>query len=195
MRGESKGKVICPTCGEFGRLEIQSGSIYRINHDVVERGKKYPKRHYLGSLSKSLANLRNVMATRDDLVDPGLISEIERVVKEDREEHLEKIKTSEYGTLIARIIEFSSKLGFRWSSKRHYLVKQDLCPHCHKRIQHRFHRIGELSGGKYNIEQYSIEAGIKEHTSIMYVDGAWWSNKRFRRETEDKLTISLEGEN
>jgi len=135
------------------------------------------------------------MATRDDLVDPGLISKIERVVKEDRKEHLEKIKTSEYGTLITRIIELSSKLGFGWSSKRHYLVKQDLCPHCKKKIQHRFHRIGELRAGKYNIEQYRIEDGVKEYTSIMPTDEVWWADKKLRRETKDKLTISLEGEN
>jgi len=28
------------------------------------------------------------MATRDDLVDPGLVSKIERIVKEDRKEHV-----------------------------------------------------------------------------------------------------------
>jgi len=195
MRGESEGKVICPACGEFGRLENQSGSIYRINHDVMKKGKKYPHRHYLGSLSKSLTNLKNVMVTRDNLVDPGLVSEIERIVKEDRKEHLEKIKTSEYGTLITRIIDLSSKLGFGWSAKRHYLVKQDLCPHCKKKIQHRFHRIGELRDGKYNIEQYSIEDGTKEYTSIMPTDEVWWADKRFRRDTKNKLTISLEGDN
>jgi len=195
MRGESEGKVICPACGEFGRLEIQSGSIYRINHDVMEKGKKHPRRHYLGSLSKSLTNLKNVMATRDDLVDPGLVSKIERIVKEDRKEHLENIKNSEYGTLITRIIELSSKLGFRWSSKRHYLVKQDLCPHCKKKIQHRFHRIGELRDGKYNIEQYSIEDGTKEYTSIMSADEVWWIGRWSNQKLKDKMRISLEGEN
>ena len=112
-----------------------------------------------------------------------------------KEEHLEKIKTSEYGTLITRIIELSSKLGFRWSGKRHYLVKQDLCPHCHKRIQHRFQRIGELSGGKYNIEYYNIEDGIKEHTSIMSDDPVWWIGRWSNQELKNKMRISLEGEN
>lgn len=195
MRGKSEGKLICPTCGEYGRLEIQKGSIYRINHDVMKGGKKHPRRHYLGSLSKSLTNLRNVAAIRDDLIDPGLISEIGRVVKEDRKEHLDKIKNSEYGTLITGIIGLSSRLGFGWSSKRHYLVKQDLCPHCKMRIQHRFHRIGELKDGKYNIEHYNIEIGTKEYTSIMCDDPVWWIGMWSNQELKDKMRISLEGEN
>lgn len=195
MGGKSEGKLICPRCGEYGRLEIQKGSIYRINHDVMKGGKKYPYRHYLGSLPKSLTNLRNVAATRDDLIDPGLISKIERVVREDRKEHFEKIKNSEYGTLIARIIQLSSKLGFGWSSKRHYLVKQDICPHCKNRIQHRFQRIGELKDGKFNIEQHNIEVGNKEYTSIMYDDKVWWIGRWSNQELKDKMRISLEGEN
>jgi len=195
MRGKSAGKIICPRCGEFGRLEIQSGSIYRINHDIMKKGKKWSERCYLGSLLKSLMNLKNVAAVRDDIIDPGLISEIEQVVKKNRKRHLEEIKNSEYGTLIARIIQLSSKMGYGWGSKRHRLVKQDICPHCKKRIQHRFQRIGELKDGKYNIEHYSIEDGVKGYTSIMYADKVWWVSRWSNQEIKDKLRISLEGEN
>jgi len=167
MRGKSEGKIICPKCGEFGRLEIQSGSIYRINHDIMEKGKKSRFRCYFGSLSKALANLKNIATVRDDIIDPGLISEIEQAVKKNRKRHLKEIKNSEYGTLIARIIQLSSKMGYGWGSKRHSLVKQDVCPHCKKRIQHRFQRIGELKDGKYNIEHYGIEVGTKGYTSVM----------------------------
>jgi len=85
MRGKSEGKIICPKCGEFGRLENQSGSIYRINHDVMKKGKKSRWRCYLGSLSKSLVNLKSIAVVRDDLIDPGLISEIEQAITKNRE--------------------------------------------------------------------------------------------------------------
>jgi len=106
-----------------------------------------------------------------------------------------EIKNSEYGTLIARIIQLSSKMGYGWGSKRHHLVKQGVCPHCKKRIQHRFQRIGELKDGKYNIEHYGIEDGVKGYTSIMYADKVWWVSRWSNQEIKDKLRISLEGEN
>jgi len=167
MRGKSEGKIICPKCGEFGRLEVQTGSIYRINHDVMKKGKKSRFRCYFGSLSKSLENLKRISITRDDIIDPGLISELELVIEKNRKEHFEKIKNSDYGTLIAKITRLSQILGLGWGSKRHYLVKQDGCPHCHKPIQHRFERIGELKDGKYNIDHYSIEKSSPDHTSRM----------------------------
>jgi len=160
-------KIICPECGEYGRLEIQSSDKYRINHDKVSKGHKKPQRCYLGSLSKSLAKIKAVSEVRDDIIDPALLSELEASIKKERKEHWEEIENSAYGTLIARIIQLSQKLGSGWSSKSHHLVKQDFCPFCNQRIQHRFVRMGELKENRYNITQYGIEKGSAYRTSWM----------------------------
>lgn len=161
-----RGKIICPYCGEFGRLEIQREDKYRVNHDRIEKGKKTTNRCYLGSLTKAIKNIISVSRVRSDIVDPGLLSEIASVMDKERKEHLEKIHDSDYGTLIARIIQLSRNFG-TWKSKTHYLTKQGKCPHCHKRIQYKFTRIGPHRSPKKDIGSFYIEKGVEEKTSWM----------------------------
>ena len=136
-------KIICPKCGEYGRLEIQKDDKYRINHDIMSKGQKKPARCYLGSLEKALKNLKSVSSVRDDLLDPTLLSEITSAIKNDRKEHVKKIHESEYGTLIARIIQLSKNFG-TWNSERHKLTKQATCPYCTKK------QVKRLAAGIWN---------------------------------------------
>jgi len=159
-------KIICPICGEYGRLEIQKDDKYRINHDIMSKGLKKPARCYLGSLEKALKNLTSVSEVRDDLLNPDLLAEIKSSIKNDRKEHVKKIHDSEYGTLITRIIELSKNFG-TWKSDRHKLTKQASCPHCTKRIQYEFVRVGPFRSVKKNIESFSIGKGSVYKTSPM----------------------------
>lgn len=155
-------KIICPNCGEYGRLEIQSKDKYRVNHDSTEKS----KRCYLGSLERALKNLSSVSDVRDDLLNPDLLAEIKLAIQKERKEHFKRIHESEYGTLIARIIQLSKNFG-TWKSDRHKLTKQDSCPHCSKRIQYEFVRVGPYRSPKKNIEEFSIEKGSVYKTSGM----------------------------
>lgn len=161
-----RGKIICPYCVHFGRLEIQRGDIYRVNHDRMEKGKKIVRRCYLGSLTKAIRNIISVSRVRGDIVDPTLLSEIESAMGKKRKEHDQKIHDSDYGTLIAEIIHLSRNFGI-WKSKTHHLTKQGNCPHCHERIQYRFVRIGPYRSAKKNITSFDIEKGVEEKTSWM----------------------------
>jgi len=162
-----RGKIICPTCGEIGVLENQSGDKYRINHDRMKKGVRKSSRCYLGSLTKSLINLKNASDTRPDILESELIKELESKVNP-RQNILKEIENAPYATLIARLIQLSTKLKSGWSNERHHLVKQAKCPYCTRRISIRFRRIGknpDYSEGKYNIENLDIEKGNKAHTS------------------------------
>ncbi len=162
-----RGKIICPKCGEIGRLEPQSKDKFRINHDKMKDGVMYAQRCYLGSLSKSIKNLINTSETRPDILEKLLVEELESYFNV-RSDILNEIKDSPYATLIARTIQLSQHLGYGWSKVRHRLVKQDNCPYCKKRISVKFIRIGEnpdYNKGKYNIADLKIEKGKKSHTS------------------------------
>ena len=155
-------KIVCPRCGEYGRLELQSDDKYRVNHDRIEKS----KRCYLGSLEKALRNLSSVSDVRDDLLNPDLLAEIKLAIKKERKEHFKKIQDSEYGSLIARIIQLSKNFG-RWKSDRHKLTKQASCPFCKKNIQYEFVRVGPYRSAKKNIEDFSIGKGSVYKTSGM----------------------------
>jgi len=161
-----RGKIICPKCGEYGRLENQKDDKYRINHDYNENGHVIHDRCYLGSLSKAVTNLQRVHAVRDDILELPLLSEIKSAIKKERAEHVKKIQESDYATLISRIIDLSRNFG-TWKSERHKLTKQDTCPHCSKTIQYEFERIGPFRDVKKNIENFSIGKGSDSKTSRM----------------------------
>jgi len=161
-----RGKITCPNCKEFGKLELQNGDKYRVNHDHMVNGQRVRDRCYLGSLGKAISNLESVSDVRDDILDPVLLSEIKSAIKEEKAEHNEKIKESEYGTLISSIIKLSNDFGL-WKSDRHKLTKQDTCPHCSKNIQYEFVRVGPYQSPKKNIESFSIEKGSVYKTSRM----------------------------
>jgi len=101
-----RGKIICPKCGEIGRLELQSEDKFRINHDYMKNGVRENNRCYLGSLSKSLINLVNASETRPDFLEPILIDELKSKINP-RQNILNEIKDSAYATLIARLIDLS----------------------------------------------------------------------------------------
>jgi len=167
MRCKLRGKIICPECGEIGRLEIQSGDKYRVNHDKMKQGIRISNRCYLGSISKHIKNLESASRTREDLLDPILIEELNAELN-DRNKIHEEIQNSPYATLIARIIHLSKKFSFGWSSEKHYLVKQATCPYCTQRIAVRFIRIGknpDYTDGKYNVEKLDLEKGNYGYTS------------------------------
>jgi len=161
-----RGKIICPKCGEYGRLENQKDDKYRINHDYNENGHVTHDRCYLGSLSKAVTNLERVNAVRDDLLEPSLLLEIKSAIKKERAEHLKKIQESDYATLISRIIDLSRNFG-TWNSERHKLTKQATCPFCRKNIQYEFVRIGPFRNARKNIESFSIGKGSDSKTSVM----------------------------
>jgi len=155
-------KVICPRCNEYGKLENQDKDYYRINHDKMSKGLRKVKRCYLGSLGKALKNLTSVSIVRDDLIDPTLVSELKAAIIEERKEYEKKIKDSEYGSLIASIIQASRDFGL-WNSETH----KDTCPHCKKNIQYEFTRIGKYQSLKKNITRFSTVKGSVYKTSRM----------------------------
>jgi len=157
-----RGKIICPKCRKYGRLERQIEDKYRVNHD----SKGIIKRCYLGSLEKALSNLTSVSVVRDDFIEPSLVSELKSAIKKERAEHSKRINDSEYGSLIASVIHSSRMFG-RWKSDTHKLTKQDTCPHCKKNIQYEFTRIGPFRSAKKNIENFSIGKGSVYKTSGM----------------------------
>ena len=162
-----RGKIICPKCGELGRLELQSKDKFRVNHDKMKDRVRHTQQCYLGSLSKSIKNLINASKTRPDILEKLFVDELESNLNV-RSDILNKIKDSAYATLIARTIQLSQHLGYGWSKVKHRLVKQDNCPYCKKRIAVKFIRIGEnpdYHKGKYNIENIDIQKGNKSHTS------------------------------
>ena len=166
-RWNLRGKIICTKCGEIGTLEIQSKDKFRVNHDKMKNGVLYPKRCYLGSLSKHITNLKAASHIREDLIDPILVEELSNTLNS-REKILEEIKNSSFATLIITLIKLSKKLGTGWRNESHFLVKQARCPHCTKRIAVRFVRIGKnprYGYGEYNIEHLDIERGDSGYTS------------------------------
>jgi len=153
-------RVKCFKCEKIGRLEIQSHSYYRINHDETKNGKKIRVRCYLGNLDSALKKIERVSKIRNDLIDSNLTAQLFSQLKENEN----KSET----LLIHSVLNLNHLLGDGWYDEKHDLVKQDNCPHCKQKIAVSFRRIGKnphYSYGKYNVENFRIEQGQKGHTS------------------------------
>jgi hypothetical protein len=158
----AKLKFYCPRCGEIGRIEKQSENIFRINHDKMIKGKKYPKRCYLGNLDDARTKIHAVSKIRPDIINKDVDKKIDQQLE--KNENIDE----KYKILIYEILKISVMLGRGWSHETHHLVKQDDCPHCKKSIAVRFVRAGKdpnSSKGNYNIEKLWIEKGKRTYTS------------------------------
>jgi len=143
LGSKSKHQVICYVCGGWGYL-TKDGKYYKVTHNRrVKKGEWTTKKCHLGSGKKTLTKLRLIAENNPDVIEPGILKEIEdNLPKSFEQEYSEKLESSGVATLITKVLELSKSLGEGWISlykarfhdwnwsKCHW----SKCPYCDQRV-------------------------------------------------------------